>query len=75
VLVELTVVEQRYDAVKEVIAQGLTVTEVAAATKCPGRPFTSGWPGTGRAASERWPTGLTDPRAAPTRWMRRGPGA
>lgn len=28
--VELTVVEQRYDAVKEVIAQGLTVTEVAA---------------------------------------------
>jgi transposase InsO family protein len=30
VLVELTVVEQRYDAVKEVIAQGLTVTEVAA---------------------------------------------
>jgi transposase len=29
VLVELNVVEQRYDAVKEVIAQGLTVTEVA----------------------------------------------
>jgi transposase InsO family protein len=33
VLVELTVVEQRYDAVKEVIAQGLTVTEVAARYK------------------------------------------
>ena len=32
-LVELTVVEQRYDAVKEVIAQGLTVTEVAARYK------------------------------------------
>jgi len=29
VLVELTVTEQRYDAVKEVIADGLTVTEVA----------------------------------------------
>jgi len=43
-LVELSVMEQRYHAVMEVVS-GAPVTEVARRYGCPGRRCTAGWAG------------------------------
>jgi hypothetical protein len=64
VLLELTVVEQRYDAVKEVLADGLTVTEVAERYQVARQTVHKWIAGTGR---EAWGPGrpVPPPRELP----------
>jgi hypothetical protein len=70
VLVEVSVLEQRYDAVKEVLADGLSVTEVAERYGVARQTCTGGSPGTAREGWGRSPTGPTDPTAARIRCRR-----
>ncbi len=66
-LVEVSVVEQRYDAVKEVLADGLSVAEVARRYGVARRACTGGSPATGKEDSDPLPTGPTGPTAVRTR--------
>ena len=56
---ELSVAEQRYQAVLAVVGDGETVTDVAARFGVPGRPCIRGWPSTRPAGSRPWRAGRT----------------
>lgn len=64
VLRMVTVVEQRLQAILEVVNQGRTVTEVAARYGCPVRRCTAGCAATRPTGSTAWRTGRTALRPA-----------
>ena len=66
-LLELTVAEQRFSAVVEVLRDGLTVTEVAGRYGVSRRPSTAGYAAMPAVARMPWPTARIAPTAAPTR--------
>jgi hypothetical protein len=63
VLLELTVAEQRFNAVMEVLRDGLTAVEVAEryGVSRQTRPSMAGWAAIGPAGWRPWPTGPTAP--------------
>ncbi len=61
---ELSVAEQRYQAVLEVIGEGRTVMEVAGRWGVPGRVCMRGWRGMRPWAWRGWRTGRTGRAAA-----------
>jgi hypothetical protein len=65
-LVELSVVEQRYHAVMEVLA-GIPSPTSPPATGCPDNRSTPGSPVTVNTVSRAWPTDPTDRTPAPTK--------
>ena len=65
-LVELSVMEQRYQAVLAVIQDVWRVTEVARRMGV-SRQTVHSWIDTTKVASRPWPSALTDPVAVPTR--------
>jgi hypothetical protein len=69
VLLELTVAEQRFNAVMEVLRDGLTVIEVAEryGVSRQTRPSTAGWAAIEPGGWRPWPTAPIGPTAAPTR--------
>ena len=70
-LLALTVAEQRFNAVMEVIRDGLTVVEVAEGFGFAARPWTAGCAATERADGHESPPGefqvITWPRT-PAKW-------
>ena len=60
-LLELTVAEQRFNAVMEVLRDGLTVTEVAGRYGVSRQPSTAGCAATAPAGWTPWPTALIGP--------------
>ena len=64
-LVELSKMEQRYDAVMAVIRDGLTVTEVAATFGVSRQSIYRGWRATRQGGSRRSPTGRIDRTTLP----------
>ena len=69
-LVELSMVEQRYDAVREVL-DGATVTDVATAMALTGEPFIAGSCATPTTAWPPLPSAARSPIAALTRCRQR----
>jgi hypothetical protein len=67
VLVELTVAEQRFNAVMEVLRDGLTVIEVAGRYSVSRQTVMAGCAATGPAGWTPWPTARIGPASAPTR--------
>ena len=63
-LLELTVAEQRFNAVMEVLRDGLTVTEVADRYGVSRQPSTAGCAATPTAGWRRWPTAPIGPGIA-----------
>jgi hypothetical protein len=70
VLVELSVMEQRYQAVLAVVQDGWKVVEVADRLGVSGKPSTPGSPVTKRAACQPSPTVPTDRPPVLTRSLR-----
>ncbi len=69
-LVDLSMVEQRYDAVREVL-DGATVTDAATATGSTEGPFTAGSSATRTTVWQHWPTRARGPIVVLIRWRRR----
>ena len=66
-LLELTVAEQRFNAVMEVVRDGLTVIEVADRYGVSRQTVHGGWAAIGAAGWRPWPTAPTGLAAARTR--------
>jgi hypothetical protein len=64
VLLELTVAEQRFNAVMEVLRDGLTVIEVADRYGSAAKPSTPGFAATPQVAWTPWPTAPIGPGIA-----------
>jgi hypothetical protein len=67
VLLELTVAEQRFNAVMEVLRDRLTVIGIAERYGSAAKPSTAGCAAIGPADWTPWPTAPIDPAAARTR--------
>ena len=64
-LLELTVAEQRFNAVMEVLRDGLTVIEVAGRYSVSRQTVMAGCAATGPAGWTPWPTARIGPASAP----------